>query len=408
GFTIRQACESDLCHQIESEAATKHHTIDLLPSSPTREMLAQSTPVLHLETKTGSRRLFLARYVWRHIMIETRLCAKEPPVDNLHQLDQQVINRPQPVNNSHRQDITAVTSDERPNDHVLHFSPSVQHGMQYRQQDQQEASHLQQASTAHHRLFSSDSPVKQHRDIYKPETPSVERFQPFQPPIQQDNYHRQLQFNEYDTVIPLTTNKYQVGTNNIQSGVNRVQPPTLQSNVPSPQQVPKPQIGSTNQQQGVNRVQQPMLPVKKGVQLQQQVQSLHQRLAQLQLGVNSYAQPNKQNPATAPVSLPQQQLHQQQPAYQQPRYQPPNFVPRTQPPTTIGHPTSMFQPPRVEPLPQGPTQSFNQQNMSSITYPAMGQPIFSRPPDISNYPTTVTHITCATATTSIIRSTTST
>ncbi|VDI18855.1 Hypothetical predicted protein [Mytilus galloprovincialis] len=168
-----------------------------------------------------------------------------------------------------------------------------------------------------------------------------------------DNYHRQLQFNEYDTVIP-STNKYQVGTNNIQSGVNRVQPPTLQSRtyIPSPQQV----------------------------------QSLHQRLAQLQLGVNSYAQPKQQqNPATAPVSLPQQQLHQQQPAYQQPGYQPPNFVPRTQPPTTIGHPTSMFQPPRVGSLPQGPTQSFNQQNMSSITYPVMGQPTFSRPPDISNY-----------------------
>ncbi|VDH93040.1 Hypothetical predicted protein [Mytilus galloprovincialis] len=178
------------------------------------------------------------------------------------------------VNNSQRQDISPVTSDDMPNEHVLHFPPSVQHDIQYRHQDQQEGSHLQQASTAYHRLFNSDSPVKQHRDIYKPETPSVERVQPFQPPIQQDNYHRQLQFNEYETVIP-STKKYQKSTNNIQSGVNRVQ--------------------------------QPMLPVKKGVQLQQQVQGLHQRLAQLQLGVNSYAQPtHQQNPATAPVSLPQQ------------------------------------------------------------------------------------------------------
>ncbi|CAG2193220.1 unnamed protein product [Mytilus edulis] len=445
-------------------------------SSPTRENAGAEHPSIAFGDQDRQSTPILARYVWRHMIIETRLCAnlildnalqsvleseiekvsgeiesllgelghlsdvsdresltpsprtnmvvqrqqeqqdfagslqrkqvldltsqsqdirqhltmdsqQKPTVANLHQLDQQVINRPQTVNNSHRQDITSVSSDDTPNDHVLHFSPRVQHGMPYRQQDQQEASRLQQASPAHYRLVNSNSPVIQQRDIYKPETPSVERVQPFQPPIQQDNYHRQLQFNEYDTVIP-STNKYQVGTNNIQSGVNRVQPPTLQSQtyVPSPQQVPKPQIGSTNQQQGVNRVQQPMLPVKKGVQLQQQVQSLHQRLAQLQLGVNSYAQPTQQqNPATAPVSLPQQQLHQQQPAYQQPWYQPPNFVPRTQPPTTIGHPTSMFQPPRVGPPPQGPTQSFNQQNMSSITYPVMGQPTFSRPPDISNY-----------------------
>ncbi|XP_071153421.1 ataxin-2 homolog [Mytilus edulis] len=312
---------------------------------------------------------------------------QEPPVANLQKIDQQVINRPQPVNNSHRQDITSVSSDDTPNDHVLHFSPRVQHGMPYRQQDQQEAGRLQQASPAHYRLVNSNSPVIQQRGIYPPETPSVECVKQFQPPIQQDNYHRQLQFKEYDTVIP-STNKYQVGTNNIQSGVNRVQPPTLQSQSyePSPQQVLKPQIGSINQPQGVNRVQQPMLPVKKGVQMQQQVQSLHQRLAQLQLGVNSYAQPTQQqNPTTAPVSLPQQQLHQQQPAYQQPRYQPPNFVPGTQPPTTIGHPTSMFQPPRIGPPPQEPSQYLNHQNMSSISYPVMGQPTFSGPPDISNY-----------------------
>ncbi|CAC5423199.1 unnamed protein product [Mytilus coruscus] len=50
----------------------------------------------------------------------------------------------------------------------------------------------------------------------------------------------------------------------------------------------------------------------------------------------------------------------------------------------IGHPTSMFQPPRGGPPSQEPTQSFNQQNMSSVTYPVMGQPTFSRPPGASN------------------------
>ncbi|CAC5393046.1 unnamed protein product [Mytilus coruscus] len=45
----------------------------------------------------------------------------------------------------------------------------------------------------------------------------------------------------------------------------------------------------------------------------------------------------------------------------------------------------MFQPPRGGPPPQGPTQSFHQQNMSSVTYPVMGQPTFSRPPDTSSY-----------------------
>ncbi|CAC5393110.1 unnamed protein product [Mytilus coruscus] len=190
----------------------------------------------------------------------------------------------------------------------------------------------------------------------------------------------------FSTAMP-SINQYQLSSNNTQSCINRVQQPTVQSQtyVPSHQQVPNQhQIGSTNQQPSVNKFHQPMLPAQKGVQLQQQVQGLHQRLAQLQLGVNNYAQPmQQQNPATAPVSLPQQQPHQQQPFYQQPGYQPPNFVPRTQPPTMIGHPTSMFQPPRGGPPPQGPTQSFNQQNMSNVMYPAMGQP--TRPPDASNY-----------------------
>ncbi|CAC5378836.1 unnamed protein product [Mytilus coruscus] len=53
----------------------------------------------------------------------------------------------------------------------------------------------------------------------------------------------------------------------------------------------------------------------------------------------------------------------------------------------IGHPTSMFQPPRGGPPPQAPTnlQLYNQQNMSGVTYPVMGQPNFSRPPVMSNY-----------------------
>ncbi|CAC5420776.1 unnamed protein product [Mytilus coruscus] len=90
---------------------------------------------------------------------------------------------------------------------------------------------------------------------------------------------------------------------------------------------------------------------------------LQQRLAQLQLEVNNYAQPvQQQNPATVPVSLHQQQPQQQQPSYQQLGNQQPSFVPRTQPPIMIGHPTSMFQPPRGGPSPQAPTnlQSYNQ------------------------------------------------
>ncbi|VDI42638.1 Hypothetical predicted protein [Mytilus galloprovincialis] len=303
----------------------------------------------------------------QHLTMDSQ---QKPTVANLHQLDQQVINRPQTVNNSHRQDITSVSSDDTPNDHVLHFSPRVQHGMPYRQQDQQEASRLQQASPAHYRLVNSNSPVIQQRGIYPPETPSVECVKQFQPPIQQDNYHRQLQFKEYDTVIP-STNKYQVGTNNIQSGVNRVQPPTLQSQSyePSPQQVLKPQIGSINQPQGVNRVQQPMLPVKKGV----QIAITGTKPTPTSSPASTWGQQLCTTNTTTKIQLlhrfplPQQQLHQQQPAYQQPRYQPPNFVPRTQPPTTIGHPTSMFQPPRYN------VPSY----WSAYT--------FSRPPDISNY-----------------------
>ncbi|CAC5410248.1 unnamed protein product [Mytilus coruscus] len=445
---------------------------DSLTPSPRTNMVVQRRHEQHNFAGSLQRQQVIdlsthSHDIRQHLTVDNQ---QQPPVANFQQIDQQVINRPQPVNNSHRQDIIPVTTDEMPSDHVLHFPPSVQHENIYHQQDQQIASHLQQASPAYHRSSTSENPVKQYMDIYKPDTPTVERVQPFPPPIQHDDYHRQPEFNKHvnqtsgvhspppvsnklvehqqpihhvsqqhdfnkyqpellpsdhvhfsssalhtesflqqgynrqqqdstshqfqpstqgkcSTALP-STNQYTLSTKNIQSGVNRVQQPKVQSQtyVPSHQQVPQHQIGSTNQQPRVNKVQQPMLRVQKGVQLQQQVQGLHQRLAQLQLGVNNYAQPiQQQNPATAPVSLPQQQPHQQQPIYQQPGYQPPNFVPRTQPPIMIGHPTSMFQPPRGGPPPQGPTQSFNQQNMSSVTYLVMGQPIFSRPQDTSNY-----------------------
>ncbi|CAG2193266.1 unnamed protein product [Mytilus edulis] len=77
----------------------------------------------------------------QHLTIDTQ---QEPPVANLQQIDQQVINRPQPVKNSHRQDITPVTSDDMPNDHVRHFPPSVQHDIQYPDSDTSDASPYRQ------------------------------------------------------------------------------------------------------------------------------------------------------------------------------------------------------------------------------------------------------------------------
>ncbi|CAC5424214.1 unnamed protein product [Mytilus coruscus] len=312
------------------------------------------------------------------------------------------------------------------------------------------ASHLQQASLAYHRSSTTENLVKQHREIYKPDTPTVERVQPFPPLIQHDDYHCQPEFNrpvhqtsgiqspppkshllvehqqtihvsqqhyfnkyqperlpsdhvhfsssaqhtesylqqgynnphqqgqsntshhfqsstqgKCSTAIP-SPYQYQLSTSNTQGGVNRVQQPLVQSQtyVPSHQQVPKQQqhqIGSINQQPSVNKVQQPLLPAQKGVQMQQQVQGLQQRIAQIQLGVNNYVQPVQQ---------------------QYPGYQPPSFVPRTQPTILIGHPTSLFQPPRGGPPPQAPTQSFNQQHMSSVTYPQ--QPPSSGAPQAHN------------------------
>ncbi|CAC5378837.1 unnamed protein product [Mytilus coruscus] len=113
-----------------------------------------------------------------HLNVENQ---QVPPVANFQKPAQQVINRPQPVVNSHQQHKLPVTTDEMPSDHVLHFPPSVQHENVYRQQEQLVASHLQQASQAYPRLSPSENPLKQHRDIYKPDTPTVERVQPFSP-----------------------------------------------------------------------------------------------------------------------------------------------------------------------------------------------------------------------------------
>lgn len=122
---------------------------------------------------------------------------QEPPVVNFQQIDQQVINRPKTVNNIHQQDIIPVTTDKMRSEYVLHFQPSVQHDNIYSQQDQQVASHLQHVILAQYRSSTSENPVKQHRDIYKPDTPTVERVQPFPLPIQHDDYYRQPEFNKH-------------------------------------------------------------------------------------------------------------------------------------------------------------------------------------------------------------------
>ncbi|CAC5407049.1 unnamed protein product [Mytilus coruscus] len=144
----------------------------------------QRQQVLDLTTHSHDNR--------QHLNVENQ---QVPPVANFQQIDQQGINRPQPVDNSHQQDILPVTTDEMPSNHILHFPPSVQHDNIYRQQDQMVASHLQQASPPYHRSSTSENPVKQHREIYKPDTPTTERVQPFPPLIQHDDYHRQPEFN---------------------------------------------------------------------------------------------------------------------------------------------------------------------------------------------------------------------
>ncbi|CAC5408027.1 unnamed protein product [Mytilus coruscus] len=82
-----------------------------------------------------------------------------------------------------------------PSDHVLHFPPSVQHEILYRQQEQPIASHLHQASQVYHRSSPSEIPYQQYRGIYKPDTPTVELVQPFSPLFQHEDYHRQPDFN---------------------------------------------------------------------------------------------------------------------------------------------------------------------------------------------------------------------
>ncbi|CAC5391386.1 unnamed protein product [Mytilus coruscus] len=242
----------------------------------------------------------------------------------------------------------------------VHFSPIVQHE-QHRQQE-------------------VNSPLQQSFSVEgQPTTPS--NFAQLQKPIFQHSQHTDV-------------NQYQHGYNSPHRLEIKPSQPTVQSqtDVHSHLQLSYLQQQNscpTNQQQGVNKVQQPLLPAQQSVQMQQQVQGLQQRLDQLQLGVINYAQPvRQQHPAAAPVSSPQQQLQQQQqvsavvhqqPTYQEPRFQPPSSVPRTQPPKMIGHPTSMFLPPRGGPPPQAPTNipPYNQQYISGLTYPSLGQPTLS-------------------------------
>ncbi|CAC5423198.1 unnamed protein product [Mytilus coruscus] len=280
---------------------------------------------------------------------------QEPPVANFQQIDQQVINRPQPVNNSHRQDIIPVTTDEMPSDHVLHFPPSVQHDNIYRQQDQQVASHLQQTSPAYHRSSTSENPVKQHRDIYKSDMPTVERVQPFPPPIQHDDYHRQPEFNQHVNQTsgihspPPISNKLvehqqPIHHVNQQHDFNKYQPKRLPSDhvhfsssaqhtesyfhqgynrqqqditshhvqlstqgkcstaMPSINQY---QLSTSNIQVGVNRVQQPVVQSQTYVQSHQQVPKQHQiGSTNQQPSVNKVQQPML--PAQKGVQLQQQ------------------------------------------------------------------------------------------------------
>ncbi|CAG2212397.1 unnamed protein product [Mytilus edulis] len=111
--------------------------------------------------------------------------------------------------------------------------------------------------------------------------------------------------------------------------------------------------------------------------MQQKVQCLQQRLDQLQQGVINYAQPvQQQHLAAAPVFIPQQRLQQQ---VSEVVHQQPSSVTRIQQHKMIGHPTSMFQPPRGGPPPQAPTNvtPYNQQYIPGLTYPSMGQPNLS-------------------------------
>ncbi|CAC5388577.1 unnamed protein product [Mytilus coruscus] len=271
------------------------------------------------------------------------------------------------------------------------FSPLSQNWyIPHPEVDQQEDCNRQQELQQAPPRYNSPAPTinynQQPSVEGQPTTPS--NFAQLQQPIFQHSHHQDVNQYQHDYNSPHRLE------------VNKSQQPTVQNqtNVHSHHQLSYLQQHHscpTNQQQGVNKVQQPFLPAQQSVQMQQQVQGLQQRLDQLQLGVNNYAQPVRQHLAAAPVSLPQQQPYQQQvsavvhqqPAYQQPGFQPTSCVPRTQPPKMIGHPTSMFQPPRCGPPPQAPTnlQTYNQQYISGLTYPSLGQPNLSGPPSMSSY-----------------------
>ncbi|CAG2184735.1 unnamed protein product [Mytilus edulis] len=315
---------------------------------------------------------------------------------------------PDPLINYHQQPRFLHT----PTPEQVHFSSSVQQE-RHLQQDQRVASHLQQASPEYHRSSTGENMI-QYRNTYRPDTPTVERVQPFQPPVQHDNMNRQQDFNSpldqsfpvdrQPTTSPQIAQLHQPIFDHSQQDVNQYQhgynsPHRLEANQSQLPSMKNPddvynhhtlpsfqQHGSypTNQQQGVNRVQQPLSHIQRNVQIQHQVQGLQQRLDQLQLGVNNSVQPEKQqHRAAPPVSLPQQQSQQHQVSaivhrqqnYPEPRFQPPSSVTRIQQHKMIGHPTSMFQPPRGGPPPQASSNftPYNQQYIPGVTYSGLGQ-----------------------------------
>ncbi|CAC5405746.1 unnamed protein product [Mytilus coruscus] len=294
--------------------------------------------------------------------------------------------RPQPDSQQDR-DV-----QKQPNDRI--FSPLSQnwHIPNPVADQQQEDCNRQQEVQQTPPRFNSPGPTKDYNQQRFLHTPTPDHVH-FSQSVQHEHHRQQELKQPIFQQSHQYVNQYQHGyTSPHRLEVNQSQQPTVQNqtDVYSHHQLPHLQQQnscSTNQQQGINKVQQPLLPVQQSVQMQQQVQGLQQRLDQLQLGVINYAQPvRQQHPAAAPVSLPQQQLQQQQqqvsavvhqqPTYQEPRFQPPSSVPRTQPPKMIGHPTSMFQPPRGGPSPQAPTNipPYNQQYISGLTYPSLGQP----------------------------------
>ncbi|CAG2189275.1 unnamed protein product [Mytilus edulis] len=221
--------------------------------------------------------------------------------------------------------------------------------------DQQEDCNRQQEVQHTPPRYNSPDNDQQPRFLHTPTPDHVH----FSPSVQHEHHY---------------VNQYQHGFNSLHRlEVNQSQQPIIQSQI---------DIHScpTNQHPGFNKVQQ-------RVQMQQKVQCLQQRLDQLQQGVINYAQPvQQQHLAAAPVFIPQQRLQQQvsevvhqQPNYPEPRFQPPSSVTRIQQHKMIGHPTSMFQPPRGGPPPQAPTNvtPYNQQYIPGLTYPSMGQPNLS-------------------------------